>query len=95
MSAYIIALIEVTDPEQYKQYTEVTPAAIAKFGGKFIARGGETVVLEGPEPAGRVVIIEFPTLERAQSFYASEEYRQAKALRAGAATAQFIAVDGV
>ena len=94
MPAYIIARVQVTDWERYKQYTQATPAAIEKFGGRFIVRGGETVTLEGPLEAGRLVVIEFPSLERAKTFYHSEEYSQAKKLRAGAALGQFLAVEG-
>lgn len=95
MAAYIIARVNVTDINQYKEYTKVTPAVIAEFGGKFLARGGETITLEGPEQTHRVVLIEFPSLEKAQEFYNSPEYGEAKNLRIGAATASFIAVDGI
>jgi uncharacterized protein (DUF1330 family) len=95
MAAYIIARINVTDMEQYKKYTAVTPGVIEQFGGRFIVRGGEKVTLEGPEETNRVVVIEFPSLERAQAFYKSDDYQAAKKLREGAATGQFIIVDGV
>lgn len=95
MAAYIIARVNVTDMDQYKEYTKVTPAVIAEFGGKFLARGGEIITLEGPEQTHRVVLIEFPSLEKAQEFYNSPEYGEAKNLRKGAATASFIAVDGI
>ncbi len=48
MAGYIIARVTVTDPEKYQDYTAVTPGLIAKFGGRFLVRGGETVTLEGP-----------------------------------------------
>ena len=95
MPAYLIGRIQITDRARYSDYTSVTPGVIAQFGGRFIARGGECVTLEGPEETSRVVLIEFPTLEAAKNFYQSEEYRQAKLLRDGAASAQFIAIDGV
>ena len=95
MAGYIIARIEVTDPAQYKNYTDVTPGLIEQFGGRFIVRGGETLTLEGPEEGGRVVVIEFASLDRAKAFYESAEYQDAKSLREGAASAQFIAVAGV
>ena len=63
MSAYIVVRMKVTDPEQYKRYAARTPDCVASFGGRFIARGGETVTLEGPEFSDRMVIIEFPSLE--------------------------------
>jgi uncharacterized protein (DUF1330 family) len=94
MPAYIIAFIEVTNPEKYAQYTQRTPAAIAKFGGKFIVRGGKTLTLEGPRENRRVVVIEFPDFARAELFYRSQEYQQAKVFRDGAAKASFIVVDG-
>ena len=94
MAAYIVARVEVTDPIQYQEYTKATPAAIARFGGKFIIRGGELVTLEGPPETRRLVVIEFPSLEQAKAFYASDEYGKAKALRAGAAIGQFLAVQG-
>ena len=95
MPAYIIARVHVTDMPRYSEYMKVTPGVIAKFGGRFIARGGESVTLEGPEETDRVVLIEFPTLAAAKDFYHSEEYHETKILRQGAATGQFFAIDGV
>lgn len=95
MSAYIIARVDVTDWTRYREYTKATPAAIARYGGKFIVRGGEMVNLEGEPESRRLVVIEFPTLEQAKTFYNSPEYGEAKQLRAGAAIGQFIAVEGV
>lgn len=95
MTAYMLAKIEVTDPEKYKGYMAATPGIIEKFGGRFIVRGGEKVTLEGPEETHRVVLLEFPSLEQAQAFYNSPEYQAAKKLREGAATGQFIVLDGV
>ncbi len=94
MPAYLIARVEVTDWPRYREYMKATPGAIARHGGKFIVRGGEMVTLEGPPETRRVVIIEFPSLDQAKAFYHSEEYAQAKKLRAGAATGQFLAIDG-
>jgi len=95
MTAYIIARINVTDVEQYKKYIAVTPGIIQSFGGRFIARGGEMVTLEGPEETRRVVLLEFPSLERAVEWYNSEEYQAAKQLREGAAEASFIVTAGL
>ena len=94
MAAYIIAYIEVTDPPRYEQYKKLTPDAIARYGGKFIVRGGEKLTLEGPTENRRVVVLEFPTIEQARTFYDSPEYRHAKSFREGAAKASFILVDG-
>ena len=95
MAAYIIAFIDVTDPQRYAQYTKLTPDAIARHGGKFIVRGGEKLTLEGPAENRRVVVLEFPTFEQAKTFYDSPEYRHAKSFREGAAEASFLLVEGV
>jgi uncharacterized protein (DUF1330 family) len=95
MPAYLIARIHVTDRTRYADYVKATPAVIAQFGGRFIVRGGECVTLEGPEETGRIVVIEFPTHEAANAFYHSDAYQAAKALREGAATGQFLVVEGV
>lgn len=95
MSAYIIGRIEVTEWDQYKKYIAETPGVIAKFGGRFIVRGGDMNTLEGPEETRRVVVIEFPSLDKAKEFYYSEEYTQTRKLRENAAIASLIAIDGV
>jgi uncharacterized protein (DUF1330 family) len=95
MAAYLVARVTVTDPERYGEYLKVSPTVIEKYGGKFIARGGEIVTLEGPEEARRVVLIEFPTLERAKEFYNSPDYQEARKLREGAGTGQLIVIEGV
>ena len=95
MAAYLIARISVTDWNKYDQYMKVTPGIIAKYGGKFIVRGGQTVTLEGPTEKWRIVVVEFPDLEKAKEFYYSQDYTDAKTLREGAALAQFVAVEGV
>ncbi|MFH1314270.1 MAG: DUF1330 domain-containing protein [Candidatus Eisenbacteria bacterium] len=94
MSAYIIVKMEVTDMEQYKKYIAATPAVVAEFGGRFIARGGETVTLEGPEEKRRVVLMEFPSLDKIKAFFGSPVYREARKLRESAAVASIVAVDG-
>ena len=93
-TAYIVVQVDVTNAQQYGEYMKVSPDVIAKFGGHFIARGGRTETLEGPPARSRVVIVEFPSFERAQEFYRSPEYQAARKLREGAASAQFVLVEG-
>jgi len=95
MAAYIIAQIEVTDPTKYDAYRKLVPAALTKYHGRFVVRGGEIVALEGGWQPPRVVVLEFPNLELAREFYHSQEYGQAKQAREGAARAQILAVQGV
>lgn len=91
---YIIAQVDVTNPQAYGEYAKLSPGIIAKFGGRFLARAGRTVTLEGTPARSRVVIIEYPSFDRAQAFFSSPEYQQAKKQREGAANAQFILVEG-
>ncbi len=95
MAAYMIARINVSDWVKYNDYIRVTPGIIAKYEGRFIVRGGETITLEGPEEKWRIVVIEFPNLAKAKEFYNSPEYTDAKKIREGAALAQFVAISGV
>jgi uncharacterized protein (DUF1330 family) len=95
MSAYVIVEVDVTDPEQYARYRQAVPASLDAHGGRFLARGGETSSLEGDWQPKRIVVIEFDDLEAAKRWYDSPEYREARDIRAGAATLRMIAVAGV
>jgi uncharacterized protein (DUF1330 family) len=95
MSAYLIVNIEITDPERYAEYVKVVPATLAKYGGRYLARGGRTVKLEGSWEPKRVVVLEFESLERAREWYASEDYRGPKALRRSASVADLVLVEGI
>ena len=94
MAAYIIVEVIINDPEAYEAYKKLTPASIAAYGGKFIVRGGQTESLEGEPSKGRIVVLEFSTAFDAKSWWASEEYREAKAIRQTAANTRMILVEG-
>lgn len=95
MSAYVIASIDVTDPETYKGYSERVPATLEKYGGRYLARGGGTTTLEGEESTARNVVIEFDSVEAAQRWYDSPEYQEARSRREGAAVARIVVLRGV
>lgn len=95
MPAYLIYRAHVHDAEGYRAYMARTPDAIAAFGGRFLARGGQTVTLEGAPETARVIIVEFPSLDAAQAFYDSDVYGEAMPLRRGCAQVQMVVVDGV
>ncbi len=95
MPAYIIARVTITDPEQYRHYLNATPPIIEKYGGKAIARSTEPLTLEGPDETRRIVILQFPGVDKAREFYHSPEYRKARKLREGAAVGELIVVEGV
>ncbi len=94
MPAYMIARIDVTDPERMADYLKHTPRILDRFGGRFIVRGAPVTTVEGPEETNRVVVIEFPDAEAAHAFYNDDEYGRAIAIRQEASTGQFIVVDG-
>jgi uncharacterized protein (DUF1330 family) len=94
VTAYVVVQAEVTDWDRFREYLAASPGTIARYGGKYIVRGGEKVVLEGNDAGKRLVIIEFPSLEKAKAWYHSQEYQQIRTLRKGAATGLLIAIEG-
>jgi uncharacterized protein (DUF1330 family) len=95
MPAYVFANIQVDDPISYQRYVQVVPGTIEKYGGRYLARGGQVEVLEGEMQPGRTIIIEFPTFEDAQRWYSSPEYCAAKDVRQACAHADLVLIDGV
>jgi uncharacterized protein (DUF1330 family) len=94
MKGYIIAMIDVNDPDAYQEYAKRARPATEKYGGTYWVRGGRSETLEGEEAPGRVVIVEFPSYERAVEFYNSPEYQEAKSYREDAAVGRFVVVEG-
>ena len=83
-SAYILANVQVTNPEQYEEYKKLSFAAMQAGGAEICVRGGAVKVLEGDWAPERVVLLKFPSVEAAQAFYDSPEYGLARTARAGA-----------
>jgi uncharacterized protein (DUF1330 family) len=94
MKAYIIVDVDIKDPVRYEDYKKLTPGSIVPFEGKFIVRGTPTETLEGDWKPGRLVVIEFPSKERAKAWWSSEGYAPAKKLRQSIAHTQMILVEG-
>ena len=95
MATYLIADVEVTDPQAYEQYRQRVPAIIAAHGGRYLARGGAIDVLEGDWVPRRAVILEFPSREQAMAFYRSPEYQPLIAIRQAASNSRLVLVDGL
>jgi len=95
MPAYVIVDIEVTDPVGYEEYKKLAPPSLAVYGGKYVARGGKTEMLEGDWSPKRLVILEFENAERAKAWLNSPEYRAARQLRHQTAKTNMIVVEGV
>jgi uncharacterized protein (DUF1330 family) len=94
MNAYVIVEVDIHDPESYEIYKQLTPASIAAFGGRFLVRGGQTEVVEGSRQPGRVVVLEFPSMDHARKWWDSEQYEKAKKIRQRAASTNMIIVEG-
>jgi uncharacterized protein (DUF1330 family) len=95
MPAYLVATGTVKNPEAYQEYRALAAAAIERYGGRFIARGGKSEVLEGSFPGPRVVIVEFPSFDRAKEFFDSPDYQAARQKRLAVADLNLIIVEGV
>ena len=95
MAAYIWANVEVTDPVAYEEYRQRVPAIIAAHGGRYLARGGRSELLEGAVQPNRLVILEFPDMAQLKAFYHSPEYRPLIALRQRTARSSLMALEGV
>ena len=94
MSAYVIAEIEITDPAAYEEYRKQVPAVIAKYGGRYIVRGGKVEPLEGGWSPKRLAVLEFPRLEQALKWYRSPEYAPLIKLRQKASRGRLVLVEG-
>ena len=94
-SAYIIANVTVTNPEKYAEYRKLSSIAVQAYGAEFCVRGGAVEVLEGDWTPDRVVVLKFPSLEKAQAYYHSVEYTAAIKARQGASVMRMVLVEGV
>ena len=95
MVAYVISEVEIIDPQLMDRYRALAQGSIALHGGRYIVRGGGAEVVEGGPPVTQLVIVEFPTIERAHAWYRSPEYAEALAVRQLALSRRLIFVEGV
>ncbi len=95
MAAYFIVDVDVRNPQAYEGYKQAAATSIAQYGGRYLVRGGTHEVLEGDWHPTRLVVLEFPTVEAAKRWYASDEYNKVKPLRLQHAVSDFVLVAGV
>ena len=95
MPAYVVVNVRVNDPVRYTDYIRLAPASILAHGGRYLARGGATEVLEGGWTPSRLVILEFPSVERAKEWWSSPEYAAPKALRQATADTELVILEGL
>ena len=94
-SAYILANVDVTDPQQYEQYKKLSSHAMQVHGAEVCVRGGAVQVLEGDWSPKRAVLLKFPSVEKAHAFYGSPEYKAAIKAREGIAVMRMTLIEGV
>ncbi|HNP06836.1 MAG TPA: DUF1330 domain-containing protein [Cyclobacteriaceae bacterium] len=95
MPAYIIVDVKVTDPEEYEEYKKHTPGSLVPYDGKFLTRGGAVENLEGDWKPSRLVVLEFPSMEKAKAWWNSPGYAPAKLIRQRASHTQMIVAEGI
>jgi uncharacterized protein (DUF1330 family) len=95
MAAYVIGEIEVTDQATYDDYRKQVAATVEKHGGRFIVRGGKVEPLEGGWSPKRLVVLEFPSMQKALAWYRSGEYAPLIKLRQKASRGKLVALEGV
>ena len=95
IAAYVVVEIDIHDVATYERYKALVPPTIAAYGGRYLARGGAVDTLEGDWAPRRVVLLEFPSVERARAWWSAPEAAHIKALRQQSARTRMIVVDGL
>src|SRR6185295_974977 len=95
MPAYVIVDIDVTDAVGYEDYKRQASDTVFKYGGEYLVRGGKTEVLEGDWQLNRVVVLKFPSMDRAKEWLNCEEYREPRKLRHKTSKTNMIVVEGL
>ena len=95
MSAYVIAQIDITDPDLFKKYGEQVSTVVQRYGGRYIVRGGSMDNMEGALARGRLVVIEFESREAAKRCYTSPEYAPLIELRQKSSEGEVVIVEGL
>jgi uncharacterized protein (DUF1330 family) len=95
MPAFVLSEVEIVDEVAAAKYRELAAASIAAYGGRYLARGAEAYVTEGAPTKRRLVLCEFPSLERVQEWYASREYAEALKYRDAALARRLVFFEGV
>jgi uncharacterized protein (DUF1330 family) len=95
VAAYLVVNVTVKDAKRYDDYKPLASASIAQYGGKYLARGGHSEALEGNWKPNRMVILEFPSAEKAKQWWSSTDYADAKAIRQSCSYTELVLVEGL
>jgi len=94
MPAYVIVNVDTKRPQEYEQYKDMAEKTVAQYGGRYLARGGRMQVLEGSWEPTRIVVLEFPSYQKAHEWWHSAEYAPAKELRQRLSTTDLLIIEG-
>jgi uncharacterized protein (DUF1330 family) len=95
MPAFVISEVQILNEDAASQYRHLAASSIATYGGRYLARAAEAVVVEGEPTRRRIVIAEFPSMQRIREWYASPEYAEALKFREAALDRRLMFVEGV
>lgn len=95
MAAYAMVDVEVYDIAEFLRYQRRIAPLLESAGGHYLARGGELRVYAGSDQPGRLILLEFPSLEAMDAFYHSEAYRALEAEREACSRCRIVAVEGL
>jgi uncharacterized protein (DUF1330 family) len=95
MAAYVIVDIEVKDPVLYEDYRKRAAQTVLAHGGRYVVRGGKAETLEGEWRPNRIVVLEFPSVEKAKEWWGCQEYQDVMKLRHASARTKMIVVEGI
>jgi uncharacterized protein (DUF1330 family) len=95
MAAYVISEVDVRDPEGFETYRSMAAPTIARYGGRYLVRGGQAALAEGSPEPNNIIVVEFPTMQRLLEWYASPEYAEALKVRRTALDRRLIFVEGI
>jgi uncharacterized protein (DUF1330 family) len=94
VAAYLVADVEVTNPDEFQKYSDRVVATVKQYGGRYLIRGGQTEVLEGASKARRITILEFPSVDQLKRWYHSPEYQAIVGFRARSTISTLLCVSG-
>jgi uncharacterized protein (DUF1330 family) len=95
MSAYVVSEVQIVDEDAAAHYRRWAAESIATYGGRYLARGAEAIVVEGEPTNRQLVIVEFPSMDQLRTWYSSPEYARALQFRHAALERRLTFVDGV
>ena len=95
MPAFVISEVEILNEEAASKYRELAAASIAAYGGRYLVRAANAVVVEGEPTRRLIVIVEFPSMQRIREWYSSPEYAKALQFRSAALDRRLMFVEGI